>query len=307
MNPPDHIVPSDPEALTPRDSYPSAAVEACEKALRTLLAHIGPWGDRIVLFGGLAPVYLVPEPPTDMEPHVGSTDLDVVVGVTITDDSDEAYRTLQRNLRDSGFSPSRDPDSGAERSYAWQRSVDGINVVIEFFCPVAPDGQPGRLRRNPRSSVGSHISAIQLRGAELAGQDCIQVHLSGDTLDEGGSRDVNLFVANLLPFVVLKAFALSERVKEKDAYDVVWALSAAEGGPEGAARMTRRSPISGHAETQAGIEALREAFRETGSTGPSLYARFFLGPAGSPDQRDRLRRYAQGTVAKFLSERVALD
>jgi hypothetical protein len=296
---------NDTQGSAPRDRYTSETVEACESALRTLLADIGPWGNKLILVGGLTPVYLVPElPADDVEPHVGTTDLDVVIGVAITDDSDEAYRTLQKNLRESGFNPSRDPDSGRERSYAWQRPVNGITVVIEFFCPVAPDSQAGNLRRNPSSGVGSQISAIQLRAAELTGEDCIQVRLSGSTLDEGGSREVVLLVANVLPFLVLKAFALTERVKEKDAYDIVWTLSAWAGGPEGAARAARTSPISDHAETLAGIETLREAFREIDSAGPSLYARFFVGGGGSPDERDRLRRFARGTISRFLG---ALD
>jgi hypothetical protein len=38
-------------------------------------------------------------------------------------------------------------------------------------------------------------------------------------------------VSNLLPFVVLKAFAIDERNKSKDSYDLVWTLNAYKEGP----------------------------------------------------------------------------
>jgi hypothetical protein len=47
----------------------------------TLLLKIGPWGGRIFLIGGLTPHYLIGKAPSDMKEHVGTTDLDVVVGV----------------------------------------------------------------------------------------------------------------------------------------------------------------------------------------------------------------------------------
>ena len=68
---------------TPKDLYTPAAVKACEKALRTILARIGPWGEKIVLVGGLVPSYLVPEIPEGFEPHLGTTDLDVLVGISL--------------------------------------------------------------------------------------------------------------------------------------------------------------------------------------------------------------------------------
>ena len=123
--------------------------------------------------------------------------------------------------------------------------MDGVNVILEFFCPVEAEGEPGGLKRNPGGEAGSKISAIQLRGAEIAAADCVTVMLSGEVLDHGGHRDVEVQVANILPFLVLKAFALVTRDKEKDAYDIVWTLQAfGEAGPVSAARPRCRVPSS---------------------------------------------------------------
>lgn len=123
----------DNEQRLPRAEYTPQAVEVCEKALRTLLTKIGPWGTQLVLIGGMAPRYLVGSVPAELPPHVGTRDLDVVVGVALETDDEAAYRTLQKNLVESGFAPGRDPDSGNEMTFRWERRVDGVTVVLEFF------------------------------------------------------------------------------------------------------------------------------------------------------------------------------
>lgn len=292
----------------PRRDYTPEAVAACERALRTLITKIGPWGAQLVLIGGMAPKYLVGTLPAALSPHVGTTDLDVVVGVAMESDDEAAYRSLQKNLTESGFRPSRDPDTGQEITFRWERRVDDVTVNLEFFCPVG-DGTPGRLKRNPGDGIGSQISAIRTRGAELAAADCITVHLSGETLDAGGIREnVPVRVANLLPMLVLKSFALHERDKDKDAYDIVWTLSSYREGPASAAGAARRSPVVDRSEVAEAIDLLRSNFRTYQHTGPSRYARFELGDTQDVDERDRLRRYAHGTVVTFLEawSRVAL-
>src|SRR5262245_11000073 len=87
-----------PAITIPRATYTPTAVAACEKALRTVLTKIGPWGAQLVLIGGMAPKYLVGDVPADLPPHIGTTDLDVVVGVALETDEEAAYRTLQQNL-----------------------------------------------------------------------------------------------------------------------------------------------------------------------------------------------------------------
>lgn len=177
-----------------------------------------------------------------------------------------------------------------------------MRVVLEFFCPVVPGGEAGRLRRNPGGDAGSSVSAIQLRGAELAGADCVEIDLSGDVLDGGGHRDVRVRVVNVLPFLVLKAFALETRDKEKDAYDIVWTLNAfGEAGPKSAAEAAAQSPIADSEEVEAALRLLDEHFAAADRKGPGNYARFFIGGRSDEDERLRLRRDARGTVQAFLA------
>jgi len=267
--------------------------------LRTILTKVGPWGQRLVLIGGMTPRYLVGPLLLDIKEHVGTTDLDIVVGVTISSEEEEAYRTLQQNLKDAQFAPAINPDTGQEQTFRWTRQVDGVGVHLEFFCPVG-SGQPGKLLRNPGSNVGSKISAIRTRGAELAAMDNVVVSLGGELLDHGGTQEaVNAHVANLLPFLVLKAFAIDERDKTKDSYDVVWTLSAYKDGPRPMVQEIARSPVLGHPDVAAAMERLRTHFQPPDHRGPSQYANFEL-MGGDENERVKLRRYAHGALAEFF-------
>jgi hypothetical protein len=55
-------------------------------------------------------------------------------------------------------------------------------------------------------------------------------------------------------------------------------------------------------ETTVGeaIDLLRSNFRTHEHAGPARYARFEIAGSEDRDERDRLRRYAHGTVAAFL-------
>ena len=122
-----------PESTNPRSLYTPRALAACEKALRTILTNIGAWGTRLFLIGGMTPRYLVGTIPQEMREHIGSTDLDIVVGVSLATEEAEAYRTLQQNLRAVQFAPARNPDTGQEETFRWERNVDGVRVLLEFF------------------------------------------------------------------------------------------------------------------------------------------------------------------------------
>lgn len=90
----------------PVDEYTPEALEVCEKALRTIVSRIGRWGDRLILFGGLAPRYIVDAVPADVAEHTGTTDLDVVVGVAIGANDTAVYTKLQQELDNAGFTES---------------------------------------------------------------------------------------------------------------------------------------------------------------------------------------------------------
>lgn len=81
-----------------QSDYNAEVTTLCEQTLVTLIGDIGPWSERIYLVGGLAPRYIVGALPEGVSTHVGTTDVDLVIGLAIDHDAPETYETLQRNL-----------------------------------------------------------------------------------------------------------------------------------------------------------------------------------------------------------------
>lgn len=102
--------------------YDDYTTGLCERAALTLLKCAGPWWERIFLAGGLVPRYLLPELPGLARPHVGTTDIDLVVGVAVVDEGPEPYETLVTNMRRAGFDISKD-DAGRQQSFRWWISI----------------------------------------------------------------------------------------------------------------------------------------------------------------------------------------
>ncbi len=140
--------------------YDEETTARCERALVTLLGDLGPWRERIYLAGGLAPRYLIGQLPEGARAHVGTTDIDLVIGLALGDETPETYRTLQNNLEKSGFRQS-------EPSFRWTRDVEGVKVVVEFLCETDQEDF-GRIFRPKGESTGSKLGAFNVRGAHLA-------------------------------------------------------------------------------------------------------------------------------------------
>jgi hypothetical protein len=191
--------------------------------LLTLLGDLGPWRERIYLAGGLVPRYLVGQLPEGARAHIGTTDIDLVIGLALGDETPETYRTLQSNLEKAHFEQ-REP------SFRWARDVDGGAVLVEFLCET-DKVEPGRIYRPKGESTGSKLGAFNVRGAHLTRDDFIERVIEGERLDAGGQSRVVVRVANVLPYTVLKVFAFQDRHENKDAYDLA--------SPSGTTRVAR--------------------------------------------------------------------
>lgn len=281
-----------------QSDYDPLGTARCERALVTLLGDVGqPWRERIFLVGGLAPRYLVGALPEEAAPHIGTTDVDLVIGIAVSPDAEEAYRTLHTNLVRSGFHQT-------EPSFAWTRTVDGASVKVEFMSETDTVEQ-GRIFR-PGSGTGSGLAAFNVRGALLASRDFITVTLARERLDNGGISRVDLRVANILPYTVLKINAFNDRHENKDAYDLVFTLLHADGGPEAAGFRAATSPIADDPQVTSAVELLAERFSTPDMDGPRAYGAFLAfdleSPGDSPgdyyeDLEEQAARYQQEAVA----------
>lgn len=274
------------------DEYTAEATARCERVLLTFLGDVGEWRERVTLVGGLVPRFLVGTPQKQMPVHVGTTDVDLAISIALSEDSAEAYRTLENHLRNSGFTP--------EESFCWARDVDGRPVKLEFLCETDRVA-PGRIFKPVKAgeATGSNLGAFNVPGANLVILDFAEHELKGLRLEGGGESVVKVRVAGLLSFVVLKILAFQNRHNNKDAYDLVYCLMHWKDGPEAAGAHCARSPVAAEPIVSDALRLLTERFAQPENDGPQAYGQFLATP-GDDDERMRLARDASAAVLRFV-------
>lgn len=278
--------------------YDDDTSRLCERAALALLKCAGPWWERIFLAGGLVPRYLITDLPAFVRPHVGTTDVDLVVGVAVVDEGPEPYETLVANMRRAGFEVYTDT-TGHQVSFRWSIVIDGSTVMIEFMTEQG--GEPGSIAR-PRHNTGAKLGAFEARGASLLAEDFVEREIRG-RLPDGNESFGTIRVSNLVPFLTLKSLALHERgsVKHKDAYDIVFTLGNWPGGPAGAAVEAARSPVIEREVVRDALGKLEAHFEHAAMDAAGQYSRFLFDQAADDaEEEERLRLEAVAVVGAFF-------
>jgi len=279
--------------------YTSDATERCERALGTLMRGVGqPWRHKICLVGGLVPLYLVPGNDFAQPEHIGSTDVDVALRLVVEAEDEGAYSTLEKNLKRAGFA------RVGGTSWRWSADVDGHVVVLELLGD-APTAAPGTVfmpKVTPPAGAGG-VGLLCVRGVELAFRDSVAVAREMVLLD-GARSSVEFQVANLAPFVALKADAYLDRRKAKDAYDLVYVLRWWDGGPVAAAAAVAASPIVGEPFVRSAIERVVGEFAAPDRVGAVDYAA--VAAAGRTEAEAARARNEAVLVFRQFSDALSL-
>lgn len=258
--------------------YGEQVTARCERVLGTVLRTIGaPWRDRVCLVGGLVPRYLLPgvvDPLTGA--HVGSTDVDMALGLAIGGRLGGAYRTLENNLKRAGLTRHRGS------SWQWSIEVDNHVVVLELLGEDGdtPSGTLFRPKVTPPAGSGN-LELLCVRGVELALRDSVVVEREIELLD-GAYSAVRIRVAGLAPFVMLKAAAYLDRRNAKDVYDLLVVLRNWPGGPREAAAAIAASPIAAEELLIESLARLAGDLTSADHAGPRDYERFVGAAPRSP-------------------------
>jgi len=166
---------------------------------------LGAYRDRLVLVGGWVPELLYPN-----RGHIRSLDVDFAVAPT--DIADNAYETIRARLLEAGYNHHSGPAS-------FSKSVDGAAkpVKVDFICGQYAEGEKSAAVRINELHIRS------LRGIDLAFEACEAIEISG-TMPDGTQNVVRSQIVLPEAFILIKAFALDERTKGKDAYDIAFVL-----------------------------------------------------------------------------------
>lgn len=273
------------DGLTPltRTGYPPERTRAALAVLIEVGHLLGEYREDLVVVGGWVPALLIPD---GLQTHSGSLDVDLVVDHRAIGETDR-YASMLALLERAGYV--RDP----RQPFIMRRPVvapSGWAVEIDFLA--AEYGGSGRSHRHQRVR---DLRARKTRGADLALQAWVEAPLSG-VLPDGTMDRVTLRVAGLVAFLVMKAQALTGRLKPKDAYDITYCLRHYPGGIAALSDVLR--PWCGHGLVREGLSLLREAFASVGHTGPRLAARF--EEPEDAEHLDILARDAYERVAELL-------
>lgn len=248
--------------------------EQLERSRQTLLEVLGALGDiaeDVVLVGGLVPTLLVDQAEASVrdEAHVGSVDVDLGLHLVVL--NDDRYETLADRLRRSEFEPDLNKDGNRTRQ-RWRHAPGGEPgsdpVVIDFLIDAGPAEAPGR-----QFGLTSDLAAIATKGLTLAFQDSVRRTVTGTALD-GDEVERAVSVCGPAAFVVLKAFAMRGRKKEKDAYDLAYVVRNWDRGPEAVAE--RWAAIADHPAAAAALDIVRYDFAHERRAGPGRASRFLF-------------------------------
>jgi hypothetical protein len=99
----------------------------------------------------------------------------------------------------------------------------------------------------------------------------VEIPIEGD-LPEGGRDRVNVRLPTIVPFIVMKSMALRDRLKEKDAYDILYAVENFPGGLDALVEEFRK--VLDHGLVRECLENIAASFSSEKDVGPTFVADF---------------------------------
>lgn len=282
--------------------YDEKHTEACEVALVALLRAFGTLNRDLRLVGGLVPRYLTPANPPDVPIHTGTTDVDVVLNISVLA-ARGTYDKLMRQLKDNGFERYKVKEDGPASSWQWVYNADDIPIVVEFLQHTDDPLQSARLA----SIDGEDISACQILHAGIA-HDCYkEKEIIVELPDNGGLVKETVRYADAVAFVVLKAISFNQRHEPKDAADLIHVMRYYKSIDDLASEFAEHMRSGPHtAGIEHALQALKDNFcDEPGiegfkKDGPSLFANFHGLREVDPELRIQEQRDVSGLVTHFL-------
>ena len=150
---------------------------------------------------------------------------------------------------------------------------DDIDVVVDFLMP-----RDARIARHAPPLVAD-FAVQRADGAELALRFKELVSIEGD-MPDGGRNRVQIAVASIPALLATKGYAIAQRLKPKDAYDIYYSVRNCPGGIEALAKATR--PLLDVEVARTGFLHISEKFRHLDDFGPTSVRQFI-------DRSDMLR------------------
>jgi hypothetical protein len=236
---------------------------------------LGANRSHVVLVGGSVPAILLPHATSA---HVGTLDIDLELDPEAL--SEGQYADLVESLVSQGYERNI-PGLKPFQLRRWARLDDGeaIAVVVDLLMP--RESAPKKNR--PSLVDGLRVQGIDGGGIALLFNTVIKID---GQMPDGRHNAVDIHVATIPALLVMKGFALTQRDKLKDAYDIWYCVRHFVGGADALAKECRR--LLDVAVARQGFGLIASKFRSIDDFGPASVRRFLQGadlPSDlSPDQ-----------------------
>ena len=223
--------------------------DACRAVLIEVLTILARDLDKLAVVGGWVPELAFPN-----QGHIGSLDVDLALDARQLEPM--AYESIRRKLLDAGYQQS------AEMSNRFFRNMPNtsIQVKVDLITGEFPELASGGTHHHIQE-----LAVWKARGVDLAFIFQQDVVVEG-TLPNGGHNQVTAKMPIIAAYLCIKAITLSERKKEKDAYDICFCIENYPGGYQKLAEEFRGK--TDHELIAEGIAILRDKFEQLDSIGP---------------------------------------
>src|SRR4030042_5131281 len=266
--------------------YSKDLVRAARSVLLELIHLLREYRDQIVLVGGWVPELLMG---SKERPHIGSIDVDLALNHLKL--KDEGYKSIEKLLFGRGYQPGKNPSIFERRG-----NIAGNEITVQVDLLSGEYQGTGKSHRHQKVQGGM---ARKTRGCDLAFENPVAVTIEGEL--PGGARDtVRIQVASIVPFLVMKGMALSDRLKEKDAWDIYYCLQNFPGGLENI--ISEFLPYINHGLVREGLKKIASHFESVRHVGPRFVADF--EELTDPEERALRERDAYEKVRYFLEKMV---
>jgi len=269
--------------MVTRHDYGKSDVDVCLSVLVELLTILGEFREHIVLVGGWVPYFLFQE---SREKHTGSIDIDIALD--FDEISNDTYCTILQLLKERGYKQGEQP-------FIFTRTVKtkaGATQIVEIDFL---SGEYGGTSESHRTQKVQDIRARKARGCDLAFQNNLPVSIKKE-MPDGSVNEVNIKVAGIVPFLVMKGMALWERYKEKHAYDIYFTILHYPGGIS--ELIIAFEPFKSNKLVIEGLGKIKAKFNDINATGPVWIVNF--EGVDEEEEKERVKRDAYERVNAFL-------
>ncbi|HTN76811.1 MAG TPA: hypothetical protein VL096_16245, partial [Pirellulaceae bacterium] len=221
-------------------AYRDAPNNRVRQWLLTIAAQLGELTEHITIVGGLVPSLLIDAEAQQIEPHVGTFDVDLGVAVAVHGPSH--YQAMTVRLAELGFRQL------SANSIRWtQASPSELPIDIDLL-PVG---------LGTEQQVIPDLRAKITLPLELAFRDRVSVRLQGPDI-VGQNVAVSVGVCGPGAFIAIKANTYDDRHLKKDAYDLYYMLHHYGHSTQDVIRHFR--PLLQHPQAKRAFKVLSDDF-----------------------------------------------